>query len=53
MKQSCVLHTVKNNALIVRANHLLAFGFVCVWGESAHFMDNDCFECLSPHREAA
>ncbi|MCL2226389.1 MAG: hypothetical protein FWB97_01995 [Oscillospiraceae bacterium] len=34
-------------------NRQLAHGFSILWGRSAHFCKNDCFECLSQHEIAA
>lgn len=40
-------------ALLARVNHSLAADFAPPRGKSALFEENDCFECLSPHRIAA
>lgn len=47
------LYTRDSYALLARANHHLAMDFAVLRGDSAHFLNNDCFECLSPHISAA
>ena len=42
-----------NCALLAVFNHQLAMDFDAPWGQSAHFLKEDCFECLSPHKKAA
>lgn len=36
-------------ALLAKLNHQLSAIFTAARVESAHFYENDCFECLSPH----
>jgi len=44
-----------NCALLAVLNHRLAMAPVTLRGQSAHFKNNDCFECLSlgTHKTAA
>ena len=41
------------SALLALVNRHLAHGFVMTRGESVHFYNQDCFECLLPHTKTA
>ena len=47
------MDTRDNCALLAVQNHQLAMIPVISRGLSAHFWKNDCFECLSPYKNAA
>ena len=47
------MNTRDNYALLARANHNLAMNFAIVRGKSTLFWEQDCFECLSPHKIVA
>jgi hypothetical protein len=47
------MDTRDNSALLVVFNHQLAMTPVISRGRSAHFWKIDCFECLSPYKNAA
>lgn len=44
--------TRDNCALLAVLNHQLAMIPVISREQSAHFLKNDCFECLSPYKSA-